>query len=93
VEQERHNERDYDMYDPYCGQPAWHHSPMRTQDSGGINSFSHDLRKVICPLNFKLSVINKYDRSTNPTKCLEVYQLAIEVVNGDSYVMANYLPI
>jgi hypothetical protein len=44
-------------------------------------------------LNFKTSKIEKYDESTNPTEWLEVYQLAIEAAGGDSYVMANYLPV
>jgi hypothetical protein len=37
------------------------------------------------------SGIEKYDRSTNRTEWLEVYQLTIEATGGDSYVMANYL--
>jgi hypothetical protein len=45
------------------------------------------------PLNFKPSEIEKYDGSTNPAKWLEVYQLAIEATGGDSYTMANYLPV
>jgi hypothetical protein len=55
--------------------------------------FSHDLKRVCWPLNFKLSVIDKYVRSTNPAKWLNVYHLTIEATSGDSYVMANYLPI
>jgi hypothetical protein len=51
------------------------------------------LRRVRYPLNFKPSGINKYDGSTNPIEWLDVYRLAIEAVGGDSYVMANYLPI
>jgi hypothetical protein len=34
-----------------------------------------------------------YDGFTNLAKWLEVYQLAIEATDGDSYVMANYLPV
>jgi hypothetical protein len=55
--------------------------------------FSHDLKRVHWPLNLKSSGIKKYDGSTNPTEWLEVYQLTIEVVGGDSYVMVNYLPV
>jgi hypothetical protein len=44
-------------------------------------------------MNFKSSGIEKYDGSTDPTKWLKVYQLTIEAVRKDSYVMANYLPI
>jgi hypothetical protein len=42
-------------------------------------------------VNFKQSGIEKYDRSTNPSKWLKVYQLTIEVVRGDSHIMENYL--
>jgi hypothetical protein len=48
---------------------------------------------VIWPPNFKPSTINKYDRYTNHAKWIKVYQLAIDVIGGDSYIMANYLPI
>jgi hypothetical protein len=34
-------------------------------------------------------VIEKYDGSTNPTEWLEVYQLTIKAIGGDSYVSAN----
>jgi hypothetical protein len=51
------------------------------------------MKKVIWPQNFKPSGIDKYDRSTNPTGWLTVYQLTIEARGGDSYVMANYIPI
>jgi hypothetical protein len=44
-------------------------------------------------LKFKPSGIEKYDGSTNPAEWLEVYQLFIEVAGGDSYIMANYLPV
>jgi hypothetical protein len=54
-----------------------------------VKAFSHDLRRVRWPLNFKPSGIKKYDGSTNPAEWLEVYHLAIEVTGGDSYVMAN----
>jgi hypothetical protein len=81
------------MYGPYYDQPIWHHSPARTQDTGGIKPFSCDLQKVVWPPNFKPSTIDKYDGSTNPTEWLEVYPLVIKATNGDSYIMANYLPI
>jgi hypothetical protein len=45
------------------------------------------------PLNFRPSGIEKYDGSTNPAKWLEVDQLTIKAVGGDSYIMANYLPV
>jgi hypothetical protein len=51
------------------------------------------LKRVHWPLNFKPLRIEKYDGSTNPTEWLEVYHLAIEAADGDSYIMANYLPV
>jgi hypothetical protein len=60
---------------------------------GGVKAFSHDLKRVCCPLNFKPSRIKNYDGSTNPAEWLEVYQLNTEATGGDSYVVANYLPI
>jgi hypothetical protein len=47
------------------------------------------LKRVHWPLNFKPLGIQKYDGSTNSSEWLKVYQLTIEAVGGDSYVMAN----
>jgi hypothetical protein len=63
--------------------------PKGRHNACGVKAFSHDLRRVRWPLNFKPSGIKKYDGSTNPAEWLEVYHLAIEVTSGDSYVMAN----
>jgi hypothetical protein len=51
------------------------------------------LKSMCWPLNFKPTGIKKYDGSTNPTKWIEVYQLTIKAAGGDSYIMANYLPV
>jgi hypothetical protein len=59
----------------------------------GIKPFSRDLRRVRWPLNFKPLGIDMYDGSTNPAEWLEVYQLTIKAVGGDSYVMSNYMLI
>jgi hypothetical protein len=56
-------------------------------------AYFQDLKKVHWSLNLKISGIEKYDGSTNPTEWLEVCQLAIEAVRGDSYIMVNYLPV
>jgi hypothetical protein len=60
---------------------------------GGIKAYSLDLKRIQWLVNFKPSGIKKYDGSTNLTEWLKVYQLTIEAVGGDSYVMANYLPV
>jgi hypothetical protein len=51
------------------------------------------LKWVRWPVNIKQSGNEKYDGSTNPSEWLEVYQLTIEAIGGDSYLMANDLPV
>jgi hypothetical protein len=62
LEQEQHEERDYDYYGPY-----YNHSHLQHSPEGGCNeevkAFSQDLKRVRCPLNFKPSGIEKYDGS------------------------------
>jgi hypothetical protein len=60
---------------------------------GSVKAYSRDLKRVRWPVNFKPSGIQKYNGSTNLTEWLEVYQLTIETARGDSYIMANYLPV
>jgi hypothetical protein len=91
VEHERCDERDYDYYGPFYNQPHRQRSPEGGHNLGGVKAFSHNLKRVRWPINFNPSGLEKYDGSTNPTKWLEVYQLAIEAASRDSYVMANYL--
>jgi hypothetical protein len=86
-------ERDYDYYGPYYDQPHLQHSPEGGHNAGGVKAFSQDLKRVCWPLNFKPSGIEKFDGCTNPAEWLEVYQLTIKVTGGDSYIMANYLPV
>ncbi|GJN29132.1 hypothetical protein PR202_gb17327 [Eleusine coracana subsp. coracana] len=37
--------------------------------------------------------IEKYDGQTNPREWLQLYSTTIRSAGGDSYVMANYLPV
>jgi hypothetical protein len=83
----------YDYYGPYYDQPHRQCCPKWGHNPGGVKAFSHDLKRVFWPLNLKSSRIEKYDGSTNPVEWLKVYQLTIEAVGGDSYLMANYLPV
>jgi hypothetical protein len=68
-------------------------SPGGGHNAGGVKAFSHDLKRVRWPLNFKPSGIEMYDGSTNPAEWLEMYQITIEAVGGDSYSMENYLQV
>jgi hypothetical protein len=90
-EQEQRDERDYDYYDPYYNQLHWERPPEEGDIPGGVKAYSLDLKRVRWPVNFKPSRIQKYDGSTNLSEWLELYQLTIEAIRGDSYVMANYL--
>jgi hypothetical protein len=90
-EQEQHDERDNDYYGLYYDHPHRERSLEAGNIPGGVKVYSRDLKQVQCPVNFKPSGIEKYDGSTNPSEWLVVYQLAIEAVGGDSYVMVNYL--
>jgi hypothetical protein len=67
--------------------------PKGACNAGGVKAFPHDLKMVHWLLCFKPSGIEKYDGSTNLAEWLKVYQLAIEATSGDSYIMANYLPV
>jgi hypothetical protein len=51
-------------------------------NAGGVKAFSHDLKRVCWPLDFKPSGIERYDGSTNPAERLKVYQLTIEAAAG-----------
>ena len=56
-------------------------------------AFSQRLTEVDCPEHFKPGAIEKYDGTMEPAQWLGVYQLAVRAAGGDSYVMANYLPM
>ncbi|GJN36453.1 hypothetical protein PR202_gb25314 [Eleusine coracana subsp. coracana] len=45
------------------------------------------------PKGFKTVPIEKYDGQTNPRKWLHLYSTTIQSARGDSFVMANYLPV
>jgi hypothetical protein len=92
-EREQRDERDYDYYGPYYDQPHRQRSPKEGHVLRGVKAYSRDMTRVHWPLNFKTLRIEKYDGSTNPSEWLEVYQLTIEAIGGDSYVMAYYLPV
>jgi hypothetical protein len=93
IDQEQRDEMDNNYYGPFYDQPHQQRSPERGCNAEGVKAFSHDLKRVCWPLNFKPSGIKKFDGSTNPAEWVEVYQLSIKAVDGDSYIMASYLPV
>ncbi|GJN40613.1 hypothetical protein PR202_gb29857 [Eleusine coracana subsp. coracana] len=48
---------------------------------------------VTIGIGFKPVPIEKYDGQTNPREWLQLYSTAIRSTGGDSYIMANYLPV
>ena len=59
----------------------------------GPKAFTRRLTEVDWLEHFKPGAIEKYDGTVDPTNWFRVYQLAVRAAGGDSYVMANYLPM
>jgi hypothetical protein len=51
------------------------------------------IRRVTWPQVFKLSDVDKYDGTSDPTQWLQIYSTAVKAAGGNADVMANYLPI
>ncbi|GJN25144.1 hypothetical protein PR202_gb12935 [Eleusine coracana subsp. coracana] len=77
-----------------AAQEALRQSPTPTDDEiDGIKAYIPRLRIVRWPKGFKPVPIEKYDGQTNPREWLQLYNTTIRSTGGDSYVMANYLPV
>ncbi|GJN40235.1 hypothetical protein PR202_gb29419 [Eleusine coracana subsp. coracana] len=59
----------------------------------GIKAYIPRLHIARWPKGFKPVPIVIYDGQTNPREWLQLYSVAIWSAGGDSYVMANYLPV
>ena len=59
----------------------------------GLNPFTHRLRNVVWPKNFKLHDLPTYDGKANPEQWLILYEIAVRAAGGSKDVMANYLPV
>ncbi|GJN40332.1 hypothetical protein PR202_gb29537 [Eleusine coracana subsp. coracana] len=59
----------------------------------GIKAYIPRLRIARWPKGFKPVPIKKYNGQTNPREWLQLYSTTIRSAGGDSYVMANYLPV
>ncbi|GJN40022.1 hypothetical protein PR202_gb29184 [Eleusine coracana subsp. coracana] len=67
---------------------------MLTDDEiDGIKAYIPRLHIARWPKGFKSVPIEKYDGQTNPREWLQLYSTVIRSAGGDSYVMANYLPV
>ena len=59
----------------------------------GCRAFTPELRNVVLPSKFKLDLPPHYDGTTDPAEFLQLYELSIEVANGDEKIMANWFPM
>ncbi|GJN40190.1 hypothetical protein PR202_gb29370 [Eleusine coracana subsp. coracana] len=75
--------------------PNWHRRSMTPTDDeiDGIKAYIPRIHKARRPKGFKPVPIDKYDGQTNPREWLQLYSMTIRSAGGDSYVMANYLPV
>ncbi|GJN40078.1 hypothetical protein PR202_gb29246 [Eleusine coracana subsp. coracana] len=75
--------------------PDWHRRSLTPTDDeiDGIKAYIPRLHIAQWPKGFKPVPIEKYDGQTNPREWLQLYSTMIRSAGGDSYVMANYLPV
>jgi hypothetical protein len=59
----------------------------------GCRAFTPELRSVVWPGKFKPDLALRYDGTPDPAEFLQLYELSIEVANGDEKVMANWFPM
>jgi hypothetical protein len=59
---------------------------------GGFRALATPLKQVIWSEKFKAGHIDKYDGSNNLEEFIQVYHTVIEVIRGDDWITANYLP-
>ena len=70
--------------------PCLQRAPVAT---AGCRAFTTELRSVAWPGKFKPDLPPRYDGTANPAEFLQLYELGIEVANGDEKVMANWFPM
>ncbi|GJN34946.1 hypothetical protein PR202_gb23663 [Eleusine coracana subsp. coracana] len=63
------------------------------EEFNGIKAYVPELRIARWPKGLNLVSIEKYNGQTNPREWLQLYSTANRSAGGDSFVMANYLPV
>jgi hypothetical protein len=69
-------------------------TPTSTVGSGGdcmVLAPHHHM--VVCPRKFQPHLLEKYDKSVNPTEFLHIYSTSILAVGGNEVIMANYFSV
>ena len=51
------------------------------------------LRTLQWPHGFKITEVEPYEGQMNPTQWLQAYATTVHATEGDTSVMANYLPV
>ena len=59
----------------------------------GCRAFTPELRSIVWPGKFKPDLPPRYDGTPDPAEFLQLYELSIEVANGDKKVMVNWFPM
>ena len=59
----------------------------------GFRAFTPELHRVVSSGMFKLVLPPRYDGTPAPAVFLHLYELSIEVPNGNDKVMANWFPM
>ena len=61
--------------------------------TAGYRAFIPELSSVVWPGKLKPDIPPCYDSTPDPAEFLQLYELSIEVANGDEKVMANWFPM
>ena len=64
-----------------------------TNNPKGPPAFTRALRTLHWPRGFKITGVEPYEGWMNPTKWLQAYATTVRAAEGDTSIMANYLPI
>ncbi|GJN36522.1 hypothetical protein PR202_gb25387 [Eleusine coracana subsp. coracana] len=88
---------DVNLQHRHCPTPSpdrrrWSPTPT-DEEMNGIKAYVPRLRIALWPNGFKLVLIEKYDGQTNLWEWLQLHSMVIRSAGGDSYIMANYLPV
>ncbi|GJN11530.1 hypothetical protein PR202_ga29729 [Eleusine coracana subsp. coracana] len=66
---------------------------LSDEEFNGIKAHVPEFHIARWPKAFKPVPIKKYNGQTNPREWLQLYTTAIRSAGGDTFVMANYLPV
>jgi hypothetical protein len=92
-ERHRNLDGDYDAANVVPGTANAAHTSTSSGSRGGCMALAPHLQMVVWPCKVQPHFPEKYDRSVNPSKFLQIYFTSILAVGGNEAVMANYFPV